>query len=73
MTEAGQIALSRGMMTNWRSSVTRDLRAMNLLLTPPLMYRRPVSVGAFPVYQVVLWDVAVGIVAQVISGAARLG
>ena len=37
------------------------------------MYRRPVSFGAFPVYQVVLWAVAVGGAAQVISGAARLG
>ena len=42
------------------------------LSTPP-MYRRPVSFGAFPVYQVVLWAVAVGGAAQVISGAARLG
>ena len=33
----------------------------------------PVSFGAFPVYQVVLWAVAVGGAAQVISGAARLG
>ena len=42
------------------------------LSTPP-MYRRPVSFGAFPVYQVVLWAVAVGGAAQVISGAVRLG
>ena len=33
----------------------------------------PVSFGAFPVCQVVLWAVAVGGAAQVISGAARLG
>ena len=33
----------------------------------------PVSFGAFHVCQVVLWAVAVGGAAQVISGAARLG
>ena len=33
----------------------------------------PVSFGAFPVCQVVLWAVAVGGAAQVISGAVRLG
>jgi len=53
--------------------LTAVRRATGLIMAASPMYRRPVSFGAFPVYQVVLWAVAVGGAAQVISGAARLG